>query len=187
MSNVNNNELLSSQQNELNINNQNSFISHLDVFNPTQLIIRLQSILQIQLSRHFNSGDFVIDTIIQLFVITFITYMFTKIPMVLRFIKKILYLINYSLKIALYAKLSPYVRINQTDNKENLNLLEQMNKDNENIWEQQIYINTNGIWQTHKSNNTYDLDNVIINKESKDYILNDIEQFTKLKDFYNKG
>ena len=48
-----------------------------------QMMNQLQSILQIQLIRNFSSGNFFIDTIIQIFIMTFITYLISQIKKVM--------------------------------------------------------------------------------------------------------
>lgn len=48
-----------------------------------QIIHQLQSILQLQLFKNFSTGNFFIDTLAQLFIITLITYLFTQVKTML--------------------------------------------------------------------------------------------------------
>lgn len=54
-----------------------------DMMNSYQTLNRLQNILQIQMIRNFSSGNFFIDTIIQLFIMTLVTYLMTKLKDIL--------------------------------------------------------------------------------------------------------
>ena len=48
-----------------------------------QVLHQLQTILQLQLFKNFSTGNFFIDTLAQLFLMTFITYLFTQIKTLL--------------------------------------------------------------------------------------------------------
>lgn len=48
-----------------------------------QIIHQLQSILQLQLFKNFSTGNFFIDTLAQLFIMTLITYLFTQVKTML--------------------------------------------------------------------------------------------------------
>ena len=56
-----------------------------------QIIHQLQSILQLQLFKNFSSGNFLFDTLIQLFIMTFITYLFTQIKTILDKVGQMIY------------------------------------------------------------------------------------------------
>ena len=57
------------------------------------ILYQLQSILQLQLFKNFSTGNFFIDTLGQLFMMTFITYMFTQIKSLLDKTGSYIYLI----------------------------------------------------------------------------------------------
>jgi ATP-dependent 26S proteasome regulatory subunit len=53
------------------------------VTSQSQVLYQLQSILQLQLFKNFSTGNFFIDTLAQLFLMTLITYLFTQIKTLL--------------------------------------------------------------------------------------------------------
>jgi len=173
MNNVNND--MSIRQNDINFPYPNSNI--IDVLSPTQIILRLQAILQIQLSRHFNSGDFLTDTIVQLIIITMITYSFTKIPTLLRFFKNIIkntFLNTFYLFYNLIKLIFCIKKTNKTNNTDDL------------LWEQKIYINSNDNWVSYKYSNDVKFENIILQNNLKENIIKDIDAFLSSESFYRE-
>ena len=55
----------------------------IDPFSQSQLTRQLQNIMQIHMIRNITTGNFIIDTIIQIVMMAFITYCITQIKTIL--------------------------------------------------------------------------------------------------------